>query len=162
MTKLRVFPDTGVLLSMTIFPVGQRGRLTLAGEVLSLYYEGLFDLVISQEVVEELLDVIREEFSDAYDRVLTFLAPFAPQFSRKPTPEEVTAALPYIVDLDDAPIFAAAVAARPDIVLSNDFKTFHTKKAKDFWKRQGMQIESLYGLLCVFGRRQRKPHRRIT
>ena len=109
----------------------------MAGEVLSLYYEGLFDLVISQEVVEELLDVIREEFSDAYDRVLTFLAPFAPQFSRKPTPEEVTAALPYIVDLDDAPIFAAAVAARPDIVLSNDFKTFHTKKAKDFWKRQG-------------------------
>src|SRR5712691_4608965 len=99
--------------SMTIFLVGQRGRLTLAGEVLSLYYEGLFDLVISQEVVEELLDVIREEFSDAYDRVLTFLAPFAPQFSRKPTPEEVTAALPYIVDLDDAPIFAAAVAARP-------------------------------------------------
>jgi len=68
----------------------------------------------------------------------------------------------YTVDLDDAPIFAAAVIAHPDIVLSNDFKTFHTKKAKDFWKRYGMQIESLYGLLCVFGRRQRKPHRRIT
>jgi PIN domain len=160
MTKLRVFPDTRVLLSMTIFPVGQRGNLTLAGEVLRLYHEGLFDLVISQAVAEELFAVIHEEFSDAYDRVLTFLAPFAPQFSRKPTPEEVTAALPYTVDLDDAPIFAAAVIAHPDIVLSNDFKTFHTKKAKDFWKRHGVQIESLYGLLCVFGRRQRKPSQR--
>ncbi len=55
MTRLRVFPDTGVLLSMTIFPVEQRGRLTLAGEVLSLYYKGLFDLVISQAVEEELV-----------------------------------------------------------------------------------------------------------
>jgi len=145
---------------MIVFPVGQRGKPTLAGEVLSLYDEGLFDLVISQTVEEELLGVIREEFSDAYTRVLTFLAPLAPQFSRKPTPEEVAAAFPYTVDPNDAPIFAAAVVARPDVVLSNDFKTFHTEKAKSYWKRHGIQIESLYGLLCVFGRRQRRPSQR--
>lgn len=160
MTKLRVFPDTGALLSMAIFPVGQKGRPTLAGEVLSLYHEGLFDFIISQEVVEELLDVIQEEFPHAHDRALTFLSPFAPQFSRKPTPEEVAAALPYTVDPDDAPIFAAAVVARPDIVLSNDFRSFHTEKAKGYWRKHSIQVESLYGLLCVFGRRQRKPHRR--
>lgn len=38
--------------------------------------------------------------------------------------------------------------------------TFHTKKAKGYWKRHGIQIESLYGLLYVFDRRQRKPPRR--
>jgi len=160
MTKLRVFPDTGVLLSMAIFPVGRKGRPTLAGEVVSLYQEELFDLIISRAVEEELLDVIQEEFSHAYDRVLTFLSPFAPQLSRKPTPEEAAAALFYTVDPDDAPIFAAAVIAQPDIVLSNDFETFHTEKAKNFWRSHSIQIESLYGLLCVFGRRQRKPHRK--
>ena len=90
MTKLRVFPDTGVLLSMAIFPVGQRGKPTLAGEVLGLYYKNFFDLAISQAVVEELLAVIQEEFSDSYNRVLAFLAPFTPQFSRKRGEEAYT------------------------------------------------------------------------
>jgi hypothetical protein len=69
----------------------------------------------------------------------------------------VAAALPYTVDLDDAPIFAAAVVAQPDIVMSNDFRSFHSERAKGYWKKHGIQPESLYGLLCVFGRRQRKP-----
>jgi len=90
MTKLRVFPDTGVLLYMAIFSVGQRGKPTLAGEVLGLYYENSFDLAISQAVVEELLAVIQEEFSDSYNRVLAFLAPFTPQFSRKRGEEAYT------------------------------------------------------------------------
>nr|BAL52700.1 hypothetical protein HGMM_F03A04C23 [uncultured prokaryote] len=59
-------------------------------------------------------------------------------------------------DPEDAPIFAAAVISRPDIVLSNDFETFHSARAKAFWKRHGIQLESLYGLLCLFGRRKRK------
>jgi hypothetical protein len=36
MTKPRVFPDTGVLLSMAIFPVGEKGRPTLFS--LSLFF----------------------------------------------------------------------------------------------------------------------------
>jgi predicted nucleic acid-binding protein len=161
MTKLRVFPDTGALLSMIVFPTGQQGQPTLAGEILGLYQEGLFEIIISQEVVEELLEVIREEFPDASTQVSTFLLSFTPYLTRKPTPEEVADSLPYTVDQDDAPIFAAAVIAQPDIVLSNDFETFHTPKAKRYWKKHGIQIESLYGLLCVFGRRQRKPRRRL-
>lgn len=156
MTKLRVFPDTGALLSMIVFPVNRKGKPTLAGEILHFDQENLFELVISQEVVEELLEVICNEFPDAYEQALFFLSPFVPYVSRKPTFEEVVAALPYTVDLDDTPIFAAAVIAKPDIVLSSDFETFHTPKAKRYWKRHGIQIESLYGLLCVFGRRQRK------
>lgn len=160
MTKLRVFPDTGALLSMIVFPVNRKGKPTLAEEILHLYQENLFELVISQEVVEELLEVIREEFPDAYEQALFFLAPLTPYVSRKPTFEEVVAALPYTVDQDDTSIFAAAVIAQPDIVLSSDFETFHTAKAKRYWKKHGIQIESLYGLLCVFGRRQRKLQRR--
>ena len=160
MSKLRVFLDTGALLSMIVFPVGRKGKPTLAGEILNLYEEGVFEIVVSQEVVEELLEVIREEFPDAYEQALLFLSPFIPYLTQKPTLEEVADALPYTVDHEDAPIFAAAVIAQPDIVLSSDFETFHTAKAKRYWKKHGIQIESLYGLLCVFGRRKRKPRER--
>ncbi len=159
MAQLRVFPDTGAVLSMIVFPVGRQSRPTLAGEILGLHQEGLFQIVMSQEVEEELLEVIRAEFPDAYEQALLFLSPFVPYLTRKPTPEEVVRALPYTVDREDAPIFAAAVIAQPDIVLSSDFETFHTPKAKRYWETHGIQIESLYGLLCVFGRRQRKPRR---
>jgi hypothetical protein len=52
-------------------------------------------------------------------------------------------------------LFAAALIAEPDIVLSNDFES-HTPQAKTFWAAHQIQVESLYGLLCVFGRRERK------
>lgn len=145
---------------MIAFPNDRKGKPTLAGENLRLYQEGLFEIVVSQEVVEELLGVIREEFPDAFAQASTFLLPFTPYLTRKPTLEEVVDALPYTVDQDDAPIFAAAVIAQPDIVLSSDFETFHTPKAKRYWEKHGIRIESLYGLLCVFSRRQRKPRRR--
>jgi hypothetical protein len=76
------------------------------------------------------------------------------KLTRWPTPEEVRQVLSYVVDPADAPIFAAAVLSQPDIVLSNDFETFHSERAKALWKRHGLQV--VYGLLCVFGRRERK------
>ena len=57
MTKLRVFPDTGALVAMLVFPRDRHGRLTLAGEVLQLYDEGTFDLLLSRVVVDELEEV---------------------------------------------------------------------------------------------------------
>ena len=76
------------------------------------------------------------------------------------TPEEIAAALPLTSDPEDAPIFAAARAARPDIILSSDFRAFHSPLAKTFWQQNNITVESLYGLLCRFGRRVRKPNTR--
>lgn len=81
MSKLRVFPGTGALLSMIVFPTDRKGKPTLVGESLRLYQEGLFEIVVSQEVVEELLEVIREEFPDASVQALTFLLPFTPSLT---------------------------------------------------------------------------------
>ena len=156
MTKLRVFPDTGVLVAMVVFPWNRYGQVSLAGEVLQLYDEGAFELLLSRVVVDELDEVIVRDFPEQRRHLLTFLAPFEDQLLRWPTSEEIQAVLPVVVDADDAPIFAAALAARPDIVLSNDFQTFHSPQAKAFWKRHDIEVESLYGLLCVFGLRERK------
>lgn len=141
---------------MIIFPIDHEGKLTLAGEVKELYDQGRFDLVLSHVVVEELREVVARDFPEHEEIVELFLKPFEGSFTRWPTSEEVGAALSYVVDPEDAPIFAATLISKPDIVLSNDFETFHSSRAKAFWKHHRIQLESLYGLLCVFGKRERK------
>ncbi|PJB69278.1 MAG: hypothetical protein CO096_13355 [Armatimonadetes bacterium CG_4_9_14_3_um_filter_66_14] len=125
--------------------------MSLAGEALQLYEEGAYDLVLSRVVADELEEVIDRDFPRARRALLAFLRPFADQLLDWPTPAGIRAVLPFAVDHGDAPIFASALAAQPDIVLSNDFETFHTPQAKDLWHEHGIEVESLYGLLCVFG-----------
>jgi len=55
---MRVFPDTGVLLAMVVFPRDRSGGFSLAGEVLQLYEAGAFDLTIGQAAVDELDEVL--------------------------------------------------------------------------------------------------------
>jgi len=152
----RVFPDTGVLLAMIVFPRDRSGSTTLSGEVLELYEAGAFQLVIGQAVLDELDEVLDERFPVHRPQAVSLLMPFADQLVRRPTPTEMAAVLPLCSDPSDAPIFASAVIAGPDIVLSNDFEAFHTPQAKIFWRQHDITIESLYGLLCVFGRRERR------
>jgi predicted nucleic acid-binding protein len=153
---LKVFPDTNALLAMIVFPTDHEGEPTLAGEVKALYEQGEFELVLSRVTDEELREVIGRDFPEHRELVDLFLKPFEEQLTRWPTEEEVDEVRPYCVDPEDAPIFAAALLSEPDILLSNDFETFHTEKAKELWKRHGVRLESLYGLLCVFGKRERR------
>jgi predicted nucleic acid-binding protein len=154
--SVRVFADTSALLAMVVFPHDQAGNPSLAGEVLSLYVEGKFELILAQAVVDELDEVLYARFPDHWLEAATLLRPHAEQFVRRPTPAEITAVLPFSADPFDAPIFASALIAQPDIVLSNDFRAFHTPQAKLLWQERGITVKSLYGLLCVFGLRERK------
>jgi hypothetical protein len=156
MSKPRGFPDTGALVAMIVFPRDHQGQVSLGGEVLQLYDQGAFDLILSRAVVDELEEVMDQDFPEQRAHFLAFLAPFTDQLCRWPMPEEIVAVLPVVTDINDAPIFAAALVADPNVVLSNDFRAFHTPQAKAFWKEHGIDVESLYGLLCLFGRRERK------
>jgi hypothetical protein len=153
---LRVFPDTGALLAMVVFPRARDGALTLAGEVKELYDAGLFRLVVGRAIVDELEEVLDDRFPTHRAAAVSFLKPFAGQFVRWPTPAETADVQPACKDPADAPVFASALIARPDILLANDFQAFHTPAAKSLWQRNNIAVESLYGLLCVFGRRLRK------
>jgi len=156
--RLRVFVDTGALLAMILFTTDKEGKVTLAGEALKLYEAGQFELILSEPVVEELRGVVRRKLPQYLNDVEAFLAPFKARFTRWPTPKEVEAAKLATVDPADAPIFAAAIIAepKPDIVLSNDFAAFHVDQAKEFFAEHNLGVESLYGLLCLFGLRERK------
>ncbi len=156
MNSRRVFLDTGVLLAMVVFPRDRAGSPTLAGEVLQLYEEGAFELVVGQAVIDELDEVLDERFPRHRSRAVSLLMPFAEQLVRWPTPAEIATVLPFCGDPSDAPIFASTIIVQPDIVLSNDFRAFHTPQAKAFWREHGIVVESLYGLLCLFGRRERR------
>jgi hypothetical protein len=156
MSRKRVFPDAGALLAMVVFPCDRAGEFTLAGEVLQLYESSFFDLAIGQAVIDELDDVLDERFPRRRHEAVQLLAPCVAHLVRWPTPREIAAVLPFSTDPADAPIFASAVIAEPDIVLSNDFHAFHTPLAKAFWQEHGIAVESLYGLLCVFHQRRRK------
>jgi len=146
---------------MIVFPRDRKGQLTLAGEVLALYAEEQFELRIGRAVVDELDEVVDERFQQFRSSVVALLRPFAGQFVRWPTPAEIAAASAVCTDPADAPIFAAAIVAQADIVLSNDFRAFHTTQAKAFWQQHEMTVESLYGLLCVFGQRERRDKSRL-
>ncbi len=154
MRPLRVFPDTGVLLAMIVFPRDRSGGLALAGEVLEMYEAGSLELVIGRAVVDELDDVLDVRFPHHRLRAAALLAPFAPHLVRLPLPSEIEAVLPFCSDPSDAPIFASAVLARPDVMLSNDFRAFHTPQAKAFRERHQITVDSLYGLLRRLGRRR--------
>ena len=158
--RLIVFPDTNALLAMLCFPIDAEGRPTLAGEVKGLYEAEAFELVINDVVAWELRAVIARRFPQHEEIFNVFLSPFEASFTRWPTADEVHDARAYVVDSEDAPIFAAAVLSEPDVVLSNDFETFHTDQAKRFWSAHGIRVESLYGLLCLFGHRQRQDRER--
>jgi len=108
-------------------------------------------------VVDELDEVLDERFPATRAPAAAVLRPFAGRLVRRPLPTEIAAVLPFCSDPADAPIFASALLARPDVVLANDFQAFHTPAAKAFWQEHHSTVESLYGLLCVFGRRERKP-----
>ena len=83
MNHKRVFPDTGVLLAMIVFPYDKAGSPTLTGEVLQLYEEGAFDLVIGQAVIDELDEVLDERFSKYRSRAVSLLMPFAGRLIRR-------------------------------------------------------------------------------
>ena len=154
--KLTVFPDTNALLALILFPVDAHGKLTLSGDVKALYDQGEFQLILSHVTVAELLEVLDREFPEHRGIAESFLKLYSHKLTRWPTPEEVAKVAPFAVDSDDAAIFAAAILSQPDIVLSNDFESFHHEKAKKLWASRKIQLESLYGLLCLFGKRERK------
>ena len=153
---LRVFVDTNALLAMVLFPSDDAGQPTLAGEVKALYESDAFEMVVSKVVVHELMAVVDDRFPD--QRVLSerLVRPFDSRLTPWPNRHDVRSALPFVLYREDAPVFAAAAVSKPDIVLSNDFETVYAQRAKPFWTHHGIRVESLYGLLCVFGRRERK------
>jgi putative PIN family toxin of toxin-antitoxin system len=111
--KLRVFLDINVIFS------GLYSARGPAGIIMDRFIDGEFAVVISQQVLEELVRTIKEKLPAALPALRKLLGNISLEIVKDPDYEAV-AKWTEIIHHDDAAILAAAVAAQPDYLVTGD------------------------------------------
>lgn len=115
--KPRTFLDTNVLFSGLYRPDSPPAA------ILEHHITGRISIVFSQQVLEELVATIREKRPDLLALLQTLLTNAPPEICADPTPAEVRRAAHWI-NLDDAPILAAALNAGADCLVTGNTRHF--------------------------------------
>jgi len=112
-SKLRVFLDSNVIFS------GLHSSSGAPGAILEYFTEGKLEVVISQQVLEEVVRTVKEKLPEALPTLRRLLMSAPPEVSNDPAIEEVT---PWarLMNTEDAAILAAAIAAQPDCLITGD------------------------------------------
>jgi putative PIN family toxin of toxin-antitoxin system len=120
--RRRVFLDTNVIFSALYASVGAPNA------ILEAYLRGQIEVVVSRQVLEELVRTVRQKRPQLVTRLYFFLqqAPFEVQ--PDPSPDEVTR-WEQVIHSADAPILAAAIAARPDFLITGNKRHFTSEVA---------------------------------
>jgi len=124
--RLRVFVDTSALLAGLNSPSGAAGAMLAA----LLADKQSFEIVISKQVVEEAERNIRRKFPSLTDAWLSFVMN-EPLIAPDATIAEIRKAFK-VIGTDDAPIFASAVKANVDVLV--------TWNTRDFMKEKVLQM----------------------
>ena len=109
----RVFLDSNVIFS------GLYSAEGAPGIILRHFVEGRIRVVISQQVLEEVVRTIKEKLPEALPVLRKLLVSTPPEIRKDPTPGEVSY-WTEVVQSEDAPILAAALAAQPDCLVTGD------------------------------------------
>jgi len=109
----RVFVDTNVLFSASHSLQGAPGRL------LQLHRDGHIGIVVSQQVLDELIRNLRDKLPSGLPVLQHLLNATPPEIVADPAQEGVDQ-LAEAVNFDDAPILAAALAAEVDFLVTGD------------------------------------------
>ena len=110
---MRVFLDTNVIFS------GLYSARGPAGIIMDRFIDGEFTVVISQQVLEELVRTIKEKLPAALPALRQLLGNVSLEIVKDPD-YEVVAEWAEIIHHEDAAILAAAVAAQPDYLVTGD------------------------------------------
>lgn len=111
--KLRVFLDSNVIVSGIY---SSRGAPAV---VLRRFIEGRLTVVVSQQVLDEVIRAVRAKLPEALPSLRRFLVNAPPEIWKDPAPEEVKR-WSSTLNVGDAAIMAAVVAARPDYFVTGD------------------------------------------
>lgn len=111
--KLRVFLDSNVLFSGLYSADGP------AGVILRCFVEGKLRVVISQQVLEEVVRTIKEKLPEALPALKKLMVNIPPEVVGDRPSEEV-ARWAEIIHIEDAGILASAVASQPDYLITGD------------------------------------------
>ena len=119
--KLRIFLDSNVIFSGLYSSKGP------SGIILERFIDGELVVVISQQVLEEVIRTLKEKLPEALSAFNRLLISVPPEIVKNPLPGEVADWAQVIHPEDDA-ILAAAVAAQPDYLTTGDNYFFeHTE-----------------------------------
>ena len=111
--RLRVFLDSNVIFS------GMHSSQGAPGIILEHFIEGRLRVVISQQVLGEVVHTIKEKLPEALPALRRLLVNIPPEIREGPTPEEV-AHWAEVINIEDASILAAAIIAQPDYLITGD------------------------------------------
>ena len=112
-SKVRVFLDTNVIFSGLYSSKGTPGIL------LELFIKGDINVVVSQQVLEEVVRTLKEKLPEALPALRKLLVNMPPEIRPDPSLEEIKHWAGKL-SLADAAILAAAVATQPDYFITGD------------------------------------------
>lgn len=128
--KPRVFLDSNVIFSGIY---SSRGAPAV---ILERFIEGRLMVVVSQQVMDEVIRTIKEKLPEGLPALRKLLVNAPPEIRKDPMPEEVKR-WSGLLDAGDAAILAAAVAAQPDYFVTGDR---HFIENPEIAKKAGLQI----------------------
>lgn len=111
--SLRVFLDSNVIFS------GLYSSEGASGIILERFIDGEFRVVISQQVLDEVVRTLKDKLPEALPALRRLLVSIPPEIVKDQSSEEV-ARWAEVIHMEDAGILAAAVAANPDYVVTGD------------------------------------------
>jgi putative PIN family toxin of toxin-antitoxin system len=130
--KPRVFLDTNVIFS------GLYSSQRAPGAILEYFIEGRISVVVSQQVLEELIHTIKEKIPKALPALKRFLINAPPEVGADPSPEAIQRWAKKIHPADAA-ILAAAIEVKPDYFITGDH---HFLENPDIIEKSGLNIVS--------------------
>lgn len=109
----RIFLDTNVIFSGLYSSVGSPAR------IIDLLVDGRLEVVISQQVLEEVVRAFKQKLPSKLVALSTLLVNSRLEIRKDPSREEVVR-WTELMNADDATILAAAIAAQPDYLVTGD------------------------------------------
>lgn len=128
--KPQVFLDSNVIFS------GIYSSKGAPAVILERFIEGKLMVVVSQQVLDEVIRTIKEKLPEALPALRKLMVNSPPEIRKDPTPEEVKH-WSGLLDIGDAAIIAAAVTAQPDYFVTGDR---HFIENPEIAERAGLQI----------------------
>ena len=128
--KPRIFLDSNVIFS------GLYSSRGAPAVILERFIEGRLMMVVSQQVLDEVIRTIKEKIPEALPALRRLLVNAPPEVRKDPTPDEAKR-WSGLLDIGDAAILAAAVSAKPDYFVTGDR---HFTENPEIAERAGLEI----------------------
>lgn len=144
LTEPRVFLDTNVIFSGLYSPHGAPGK------ILDLFIQATLHVIISQQVLEEVVRTFKEKLPEALPALNRFLVNSPPEVVANPSREDIEKWIG-LLPMADAAIFAAAVQSESDYFVTGDN---HFTVNRELAEKTGLHICTPTQFLDIIKRRQ--------